>query len=192
MSANQERLFHWLLHSYPFLVHFIRKGYVQKTKLHHFMEILLLAITWGRKNPRPTWIPIPPGPESYFLQSWTRPGTWDFDSDSVSRSRFRTLSKGSLIEHIDSTHNGIRYKCTGCGKLLHRMMNCRKHIKKCKLSNNAKMEKIKLAVHTGIRYKCTGCGKLRQRIEDCRQHLKKCKLSNINSKIERIELNVFK
>ena len=48
------------------------------------------------------------------------------------------------------------------------------------------------AVHNGIRYKCTGCGKLRQRIENCREHLKKCKLSNINSKIERIELDVFK
>jgi hypothetical protein len=54
-------------------------------------------------------------------------------------------AKYSLNSHINSVHNGIRYKCTGCGILRHRINDCRAHIKICKLLNiYAQMEKIKL------------------------------------------------
>jgi hypothetical protein len=51
--------------------------------------------------------------------------------------------KGLLNSHIDLVHTGIKYKCTGCGKLRQRINDCRKHVKKCKLSNiYAQIEKI--------------------------------------------------
>ena len=54
------------------------------------------------------------------------------------RCQFCSLSysrKHSLNSHIDYVHNGIRYKCTGCGNLRQQKNDCVRHIKKCRLAN---------------------------------------------------------
>jgi hypothetical protein len=53
------------------------------------------------------------------------------------------IKKRSLDSHMDSVHNGIRYKCTGCDKLIKRKNDSYSHLKKCRVLNiYAQMERF--------------------------------------------------